>query len=280
MKCEIQWSRQKPLSWDEDFTALPFTSLLQANAYARAMIETQHQRPRYGIIYINDQKAGLVQILEAGLFGNLIHALILDRGPLWFDGFGEDQHFQVFCQTLNKHFPARFGRKRRFIPEQPDTDRTRATLKETGFTQQSHNIYQTAIIDISTSKDTLRKNLKKSWKNSLKTAEKANLSIEWDFDGKLYNEFHAHYLKDRLEKNYSGLSSTLLKALAKNAIPKKDFIIGQALSKQGQELAAILIIRHGKTATYQIGWSLPQGRKTCANHLLLWEAIPMLKERG
>ena len=44
--------------------------------------------------------------------------------------------------------------------------------------------------------------------------------------------------------------------------------------------AQILILHHGMTATYHIGWVGDLGCKTSAHNLLLWEAQNWLAERG
>nr|MDA3857494.1 GNAT family N-acetyltransferase [Roseovarius sp.] len=50
--------------------------------------------------------------------------------------------------------------------------------------------------------------------------------------------------------------------------------------KAGELAAQMLILHHGTTATYHIGWSGALGRKTSAHNLLLWEAQNWLATRG
>ena len=45
-------------------------------------------------------------------------------------------------------------------------------------------------------------------------------------------------------------------------------------------IAAVMIFIHGRGATYQAGWTTPYGRDKGAHHLLLWQAIVALKQRG
>ncbi|SEM45215.1 Acetyltransferase (GNAT) domain-containing protein [Loktanella fryxellensis] len=45
-------------------------------------------------------------------------------------------------------------------------------------------------------------------------------------------------------------------------------------------VAAMLILRHGALATYQIGWSDDRGRATCAHHVLLLDATRRLAAAG
>jgi lipid II:glycine glycyltransferase (peptidoglycan interpeptide bridge formation enzyme) len=50
--------------------------------------------------------------------------------------------------------------------------------------------------------------------------------------------------------------------------------------QRAEELAAMLMLCHGLTATYHIGWSGPQGRATAAHQLLLVRAADWLAARG
>lgn len=40
------------------------------------------------------------------------------------------------------------------------------------------------------------------------------------------------------------------------------------------------MMRHGASATYAVGWTDDAGRRTRAQNLLLWRAIPELKAHG
>jgi hypothetical protein len=48
----------------------------------------------------------------------------------------------------------------------------------------------------------------------------------------------------------------------------------------GQRVAAMLFLRHGQAATYQIGWSRPEGRAASAGNLLMWRAMLELQAMG
>lgn len=48
----------------------------------------------------------------------------------------------------------------------------------------------------------------------------------------------------------------------------------------GECVAAMLFLLHGRSATYHIGWSGPQGRALGAHNLLLWKAQLWMAERG
>ncbi len=49
---------------------------------------------------------------------------------------------------------------------------------------------------------------------------------------------------------------------------------------RGQRVAAMLFLRHGRQATYQIGWTNPDGRHLSAAQALMWKAMVDLQALG
>lgn len=275
MRCEIDWNVLSLEDWQKRFESIPRSTLLQSYSYAQAMAKTAHQKARWGLIKIGDREAGLVQILEAGILWNLFHAVILDRGPLWFDGFGGAAHIKLFFDEFNTQFPQRFGRKRRIIPEIESGLTAEALIKQTGLIKNTKQAaYQTLWWDLEQEPD-----LKPNWRGSLKKAEDSGLTLEWDDSGLFYSELRAEYAKDKAERGYGGASPQCLDALARFSTKENPMIIGKA-SKGGEFIAAVMFLKHGQCATYQVGWTSSQGRKYCAHHLLLWQGRTMLQKYG
>ena len=279
MICAIEWNTLNLQEWEQHFSKISQSTLLQSYFYAQAACSVNYQRARWGLIKIDGMAAGLVQILEASVLGRLFHAVILDRGPLWFEGYGDDSHFEAFLETLNREFPARFGRRRRFIPEITDRPAVRALLERNGFKRRGAETYQTIWLGLTPNLETLHKNLKKKWRNALSKAQRRNLRVEWDFEGAHLTWFLQGYALDKAQKNYDGPSVKLMQALGRSFIAGKGLMIGRAML-DNRPVAAILIVCHGRSATYQIGWSSQEGRETAAHNLLLWEALAVLKGRG
>jgi len=50
--------------------------------------------------------------------------------------------------------------------------------------------------------------------------------------------------------------------------------------QDGDPIAGVLLAHHGKAATYLVGWTGDKGRELRATHLLLWQAIELLKADG
>lgn len=285
MKCEIIWNNLSLDEWQTRFAAIPRSNILQSYDYAIAQAKTAQQKARWGLIMMEGKEAGLVQIMESSILWGAFHAVILDRGPLWFSGFGGAAHISAFFKEFNAQFPKRLGRKRRIIPEVADGGAALGILKQAGLSRiDEQTSYQSLWWDLREDEDAARAGLRPNWLGSLKKAEKSDLHIEWDAQGKFYPWLRGHYVLDKAMRGYNGISPKLLDNLAalitlSRAPPSPLMIIGKA-SKEGEDIAGILILLHGQSATYQIGWSSDIGRKYAAHHLLLWQARQRLTKYG
>lgn len=279
INCEIKWNILPLGEWQKRFNQISQSNILQSYDYAIATCRLNKQSARWGLIKIDGQEAGLVQIIEARALFSLFHAVILDRGPLWFDGFGSAIHVSSFFTEIDKQFPKRWGRKRRIIPELEQSDTTHKILVQIGFEIKNLPKYQTLWWNITGKEDFLYQNLSNSWKKSLKKAENSKISYEFDDDIEYYAEFKLKYLKDKQNRQYEGVSPQLLDNIASLSPNKTPIVILKAMEND-TVIASMLFLKHGQCATYQIGWTSEAGRKTCAHHFLLWQARLMYDRDG
>lgn len=277
--CEILWNVLSLPQWQEKFQTIARSNILQSYDYALATCKLNRQSARWGLIKINGAEAGLVQIIEARTAFGLLHALILDRGPLWFDNFGSAVHIAAFFQALNTEFPIRWGRKRRIIPEVDNSPAAQKLLLQTGLKEQKSHNYQTLWWDIAQKEEDLRQNLSKSWIKSLKKSQNSNIEVVWDDKLKFFNEFKLNYEVDKQMKGYENISPQLLDNFASLPTRPSPIVIGKAM-KEGQCIAGVLFLKHGSCATYQVGWTSAAGRQYCAHHALLWNAQFMYDTYG
>ncbi len=280
MHCKIQWNILSLAEWNGHFDQIARSNVLQSYTYAQAQCKLKRQKARWGLITIDDKPAGLVQILEAGILKNLFHAVILDRGPLWFEGFGGVIHIKLFFEEFDRQFPNRFGRKRRIIPEIQASPTAEAVIKQIGLERfEEQTPYQTLWWGLMQSDEEAREGLRSNWRGSLKKAENSDIRIEWDITGKLMPWMMLHYKIDKMNKGYLGASPQLMDNLAIFSARDNPMVIGKA-SLKGEDIAGVLFIKHGRSATYQIGWSSDKGRESAAHHLLLWQARNVLQQLG
>lgn len=276
MNCEIQWNATDLATWEGHFSRLRRSTLLQSYDYARAAGPVYGQRPRWGLIFIDGREAGMVQMMEAGFLG--FHALTIDRGPLWFDGFGGIAHIKAFLDTLNRQFPRRFGRKRRIIPEITDSPAAAGILKQAGLVAAGPK-YSTIWLDLTKNMDALRAGLKPGWRSHLDKMERGPLTIDWSGTTEFLPWLVQTYQADRIMRNYPGPDARIMTALGNRLAVTNRLLIGRAML-DNRVVAAILILCHGCSATYQIGWSDEDGRKHGGHHRLLWSALQQLKDRN
>lgn len=279
MDCRIHWNTLPPREWEVRFAKILRSNLLQSYDYARAVCPLQRLRGRWGLITIDGAEAGLVQILETGIFKNTLHAVMLDRGPLWFEGFGSAAHVEKFFKIFNEEFPRRIGRRRRVIPETPDTPDMRALMGAAGFRRLDRPGYQTLWLDLGQNTETLWENMESSWRNKVRKAKKAGLALEWDEGGKEIPALLRVYQSEKATKGYDGPSVRLLQSMTAVFREGKNVLAGAA-KKEGRTVAAALVFCHGASATYQVGWSTGEGKNLAAQNLLLWDAVRVLKEKG
>ena len=278
--CEIDWTPIPLATWEDHFRSIRRSTLLQHYPYALANRAANQIGARHGIIKIDGSEAGLIQLAEVGIIKNLVHAISLDRGPLWFAGFGTPDQVAAFFRTLAEEFPRRIGRKIRLLPEALDNQANRAAIIASGYARKSSfEGYQTIWLDLTNTAERLRAGLNGKWRNVLSKSERSSLIVTDDWTGASSVPFMNAYQADRLEKSYNGPPLKLLTALLECMVPRQEAVIWNA-TQDGQVVAGILILLHGTSATYQIGWTTGQGRKLGAHHQLLWKAIVQLKARG
>lgn len=271
--CDIQWNSLSLKSWEAHFQRIERSTLLQSYPYAQAAAPYYGQKPKWGFIQINGRDAGMVQIMEAGALG--LHGLVLDRGPLWFPGFGSHENVAAFFNRFHQIYPRRLGRRRRIIPEYgPSLD-----LEPFGYKKATYPAYQTLWWDLELAEMELRRNLKQKWRNALNKAEKGPLKTALTTDMDHWPFLASLYQIDKSQRGYPGANIKFLHKLVAAFAARKQAVLAIAFEKDSP-VAGLLILCHGCCATLQMAVTSFEGRQYGAHPLLLWRAATHLKERG
>jgi len=279
MTCTLSIHESLPENWEDIFIRVSRSNLLQAPAYGKALCIHTPQKNRYAQIYVDGKTAGFVQFQTVSFLAGLLHGITLDRGPLWLPGYGGAAHIKSFFEEFDKLYPRRLGRSRRIIPEIEDGPAARQLLAGAGLKRREDSApYQTIWLDLTSSREDLRAGLKQKWRNALNKAEKSDLSVEWDLERKYLPWLLKVYGLDKRQRGYPGPQPSLIEKISERA-GSNNVIIGRA-RLDNEAVASILVLKHGRSATYQIGWTNEKGRAHSANHLLLWEALNVLKDNG
>lgn len=279
MELTIDWA-MPPGEYQALLAAVPESNLLQDPVYGAAHAWFYNMATRHGRIHVDGNVAGIFQWFEKRALGGLIHALMLDRGPLWLPGYGQPAQQQAFFRAFSKRFPRRPGRRRRVIPEvaadQP-LDLAACTLRPT-----AHTGYATHLVDLSASPDALRARLSGKWRSALNKAEQllasGALATDWTGSPVQIRALLRWHQLDRQEKGYQGTHPVLLKRLLTDYAKTQGLLLGVA-THQGTPCSAVALLCHGRGATYQLAWNDKAARQAGANNLLLWQAMRALQQR-
>lgn len=282
MECHLRWNALSLPDWQDKFAVIKRSNLLQSYDYALAMRVARFQTPRWAQIFIDGNEAGLVQIFQVRLLGGITGAVTCDRGPLWLDGYGSDEHFEAFMEAFSKAYPKRLFWRRRMIPEHPPCPELDRMMQDHGFKRQAGDPYKTLWLDLTQDEGDLKAAMHKNWRNALHKAERETK------DGKVtftdtppsdYPDLLRLYDQDRKARIYQGPDARFVATLSRITAASNNFLMGRLNGSQGVQ-AFIVIYKHGAVATYQIGWTSALGREKNAHNLLLWRAALILKEQG
>ncbi len=273
----IVWNEGTVAEWAAAFARVPRSTLPQSFGYAQAMGKTHGHVPRLGMIEQDGRPIGMLQILERRSL-KMFRQRQLHRGPLWFDGEPEPDVLEAVLCQLRRACPDNLLSRFSFLPELAASPDTEALLLRCGFRRTGPG-YRTVWIDLGKSDEELRAALARNWRQPLKAAEKTGLVVDLDPEAKNLPWLAKQEHEQAQAKHYRETSGRLAVRL-RNALYKADGVVMAAALDGTTPVAAALLLGHGHTATYQIGWSNEAGRKSSAMRLVLWRAIGHLRERG
>ncbi|WP_207476218.1 lipid II:glycine glycyltransferase FemX [Arenibaculum pallidiluteum] len=253
-------------------------TLLQSWQYAAAVARTEGLAADFGIIRFGSKPIGLVQVqrrrLPLGLAVCSIH-----RGPVFIYDEIPGEMLKLVLGMLRRRYLLLRGRPLTFHPELPDTPANRDRLHAVGFRRREDG-YRTHWIDLSPEPAALRAGLSGTWRNQLGQAERSGLEVEIDRDGHHRDWLLELHAADMAARGYRGPSPAVIRVLYEVSQGEADRpLILRAVSR-GRPVAGALFLRHGSAATYQIGWTAPEGRPHRAQNLLLWRAVLELRAKG
>ncbi|MBI5162504.1 MAG: GNAT family N-acetyltransferase [Magnetospirillum sp.] len=261
-------------TWTTLIAGVRHSNLLQSWAWGAAKAEVEGWIPRRLVIAAGDTALAAVQILERR-YGPARPAR-LNRGPLWLDG---DPTAETRCAVM-----AALRRRWRWwrlapllvAPEWPAVDGD--TLAALGFRHRAGTPWRSAWLDLERPEADLRKNLNGKWRNMLVNAEKAPLTVEIVSGMEGIRRLMPLYRGMMAEKGFTGVSPSLIEAFARHG--GEDGVLTLFADTADEPASAVLMARHGRAATYLVGWNGEAGRRHRGNHLLLWRALLALRERG
>ena len=246
----------------------------QTIEHANAALKRDQRGTKFATIEKHGQVIGMMAILELK-FGP-VHFISLVRGPLWMAGQDTAANLLEFANEFSKLYPKRLFRRIRWMPEFTFADNNIDFLEDNGYKITPQKL-ETIWLDIRPPIEELRKNLQQKWRNALNKAERSPLHVTAENTGKRLDHFLQCYTHFKAAKKFKGPSADFIRCEVESALPFKDAFFLWA-SIENVPVAGMLVMRHGNSASYRIGWNTEEGRKHNSHNLLLWKSIELLKK--
>ncbi len=287
-------------AWAAAMARVRRETLEQSWAYGAAVAAVSRFRPQRWLIGPRDAPIGLAQAF-VGPLGPACSPwklVRLVRGPLFVPGLPAETR-QAALRAIRAAYPR--GPLHRaqwlwWLPELNGGSLAEAEMAALGM-QQMVTGWSSLRLDLTLPAQQLRARLDGKWRNALKAAEKAPLRIveEWN-DTAFAALMQAHDVQ-RIEKRFLGPDGAFYRAFAAACAPTAEttgateatgttgaagesahlFTAYMGGQTEERPAAGLLVLRHGRGATYAAGWSGTAGRLLRAHHRLLWHALLALQ---
>ena len=275
-------------NWKIFFKKCKKTNMLQSWEYGLAKQRCSRWRAvRFFILNDKKETVGLVQALVVNVpfLGGIVR---VNRGPILLDNnLISESNVQVFdmISALLKEFQRNHWWIVQIAPNVNKSDFGVLRLKDFGLTKLNLPSYGSGLIDLSEEESSLLSSLKKKWRYYLKQGQKNSFKIDsLKGDNSQIELLLNKYKKLQEDKEFSGLSDSLISELASQSSEEWEFSLFVAIENNYQEdddpLGMLVSVRHGNTATYLIGLTNNKGRNFQINYVLLWKAILDSKNVG
>lgn len=272
----IEWDGCRRADWDRLAARAPFCPFEQSWLYGAAYAARDVESVRRAVIRDADVPVAIAQVFRRRFGGLLTLAQIL-RGPVLLDpALPPDRIAAVYRQLKAGYRDG--GRQILFwTPELPDGDAAVALLRSCRL-RRIMTGYGSLRIDLEREEADLRAALHGKWRNALVNAEAAPLRTETASGGIAVPWLLERYAAQRRERRFGGPSAAMLVHIIGRAAPR-DVVLMRAFSGNAP-VAGALFLRHGRAATYLVGWTDGAGRAANAGTLLLWRGLLELRRRG
>ena len=271
---ELIWNPQDAAPW-QDLHARQHGSLQQAWAYGQALqslgVEIHRAEIRDG-----QRLLGLAQF-QCRRLALYIGLASCSRGPVWALETTAAEQGQAL-RLLKKAIPTRPWRATVFSPEAAAGDMQPQALRGL------HRVmtgYSTVMLDLCQSEAELRAALDGKWRNRLVRAEGLQgLQVHVRASLKDAQWLLERENLQRESRGFHALPTAFVQAYIDSHAQRSEAFVVASAVKGRQTLGAMLFLRHGRCASYHIGWADEEGRRLNIHNLLLWQAMRSLREQG
>jgi Acetyltransferase (GNAT) domain len=271
---QLIWNPHDAAPW-QDLHARQLGSLQQAWAYGQALqslgVEIHRAEIRQG-----QRLLGLAQF-QCRRLAFYIGLASCSRGPVWAQDTAPDEQRQALA-LLKKSIPTRPWRATVFSPELAAGDALPQGLRGL------HRVmtgYSTVMLDLRRSQADLRAALDGKWRNRLVRAEgQQSLQVHVRASGKEVQWLLERENLQRESRGFHALPTAFVQAYIDSHAQRSEAFVVASATRGRQTLGAMLFLRHGRCASYHIGWADEEGRRLNIHNLLLWQAMLSLQGQG
>lgn len=268
----ISWNDCTQEAWQSFLSQAPHSNYFHTWEYGLAAEATTKQQPLRGVVFHKGAPIGMVQATEKSYLWGLFSMVRVMRGPIWLKT--DIPEYIKACALYEIQCDLKNGLKRilSIMPEMEMSDLSIEILKGLNF-RRAMKGHTTSIISLQKPVEDLRKGLKQKWRNGLNAAERRGLQVSNDGDLDLLLD---NYTWQKRTKGFAAPPAKFYRAY----IDSGGAYLHLTAKLACDPVADILVFLHGQGATYVIGHTTEEGRKTNANYLLLWHAIESLQRSG
>ena len=267
---QIIWNQTSRERWDAAHSA--YSAVMQQHWVYGASMRLPGMRIHRAEVILDGRTVAMAQFVcrrYAGLFG----VALCTRGPMWLTEITDADKSSIH-RALKRSLPMAWPKVILFSPDITDPQHpSMASLTRvlTG--------YSTVMLYLTKSVAELRARLHPYWRNRLSSAERSGLKLnELAHDSPELPRVLAEENRQRQRKRFYALPLGFIEHYLEEGGAESVLIL-QA-TWQSRPVAAMLFLIHGSSATYQLGWTNPQGRALNAHNLILWGAMERLKQQG
>ena len=267
----ILWNESSQEQWQRHLSCVPYAAYQQHWAYGQMLAQLGVAVQRAEITH-EGRTIGVVQIARRRYLRR-IHLWLAMRGPVWLDTIDDATKAEAY-RALNQTLPAAraWPKLRLWMPESDDD----AALCASGL-RCIISGYATALIELQQTDEALLEQMDGKWRNRLRAAQKQSLLLSAvERKPESYQWLLEEESKQAKRRNYQALPAAMV-PLYQQQVGHGSLLVLQAQADE-RRVAGVVMLVHGNSATYHIGWSNEQGKQLGAHNLLLWEAIQRLRK--
>lgn len=247
-------------------------------------MEADNMDMNYFSIKKENSAVAIVQVLSRNipLLGKLYR---VNRGPILLGDFNDQESEAVLLESiavLVEELKRRRALMIQIAPEMNSSEEVQLGLMKIGLKKLASEPWSSGMLDLERSEEDILMSLNGKWRNCYRKGLKLGVEISnVSNTQKGIRTLVEKYAILQSEKDFNGLATNLIEAMATKNHDKWNFNIFEAKTKDGsEELGSLVSINSGNCSIYLIGTTSYEGRKYQANYVLLWEAIMDAKTKG